>query len=170
MKSNREAVAGVDVLKNCQKDLEEDRLKMLHSLLRQRTKQLEMISKDTTEQRKQVVKKNQIISEYETLYENLKQTKEKDTRLLKDELVYRNNVIKSQLQTIEKLRLKIRKMDSLLPVNQYDAIDEEVPLKLRARAKGISAEPRDAQNGTVMKKNIEDFFFQKRQRFVVFES
>ncbi len=171
MKKSKDPIPTIILTNGCEKDDSEDHLKLLQSLLRQRTKQLEIFGKETAEQRKQVIKKNHIISEYESLYENLRQSKDKEIKLLKDELVYRNNVIKSQLQTMEKLRLRVRKMDSLLPLNQYEAIEEneEQPQnKSRARAKGISAEPRSVKSGIVLKTNIEDFFFQKRQRFVYY--
>ena len=149
-------------------DVNEERFNLLHSLLRQKTKQLEIISKEASEQRKQLARKNQIISDYEGILDQLRATKEHECKLLKDELVYRNNVIQSQLETIEKLRVKIRKMDSLIPLNQYETIEEEQLHRYRARAKGISAEPAKEQANGFMAKNIEVFFVQKKQRLVLF--
>eukprot|EP00794_Sanderia_malayensis_P012823 gene12823-14139_t len=171
MKTNRDSLAsaGLLVVKNSEHDYDGDRVKLLQSLLRQKTKQLDIISNEATEQRRQVVQKNQIIAEYESLYNNLRDSKEKEVSLLKDELVYRNNVIKAQLHTIEKLRVNIRKMDSLLPLNQYEAMHEEETVLAphhRARAKGISAEP-SFKHGTAAKIDIEKFFFHKRQRYGV---
>ena len=166
----RQSTMGLKPAANGQISTEDGRIKLLTSLLSQRTRQLEIISKEASEQRKQLVRKNQIIAEYEIMHEQLKDAKEHDAKLLKDELVYRNNVIKSQLETIEKLRIKMRKMDSLLPMNQYEAIEEEEQgqgHKYRARGKGISAEPATEQYRGSLAKNIEVFFIQKRQRFVL---
>ena len=149
-----------------QHDVDEERFNLLQSLLRQKTKQLEIISKESSEQRRQLARKNQIISDYDSMFEKLRISKERDCKLLKDELIYRNNVIQSQLETIEKLRIKIRKMDSLIPLNQYEAAEEEQFHKYRARAKGISAEPANEQINALMAKNIEVCFVQKKQRFV----
>lgn len=160
---------GLKPATNGQISTEDGRFKLLTSLLSQRTRQLEIISKEASEQRKQLARKNQIIAEYEVMHEQLKEAKEHDAKLLKDELVYRNNVIKSQLETIEKLRIKMRKMDSLLPVNQYEAIEEEEQEqghKVRSRGKGISAEPATEHSRGSLAKNIDAFFIQKRQRLV----
>ena len=149
-------------------DASEDHMNLLQSLLRQKTKQLEIISKEASEQRRQLSRKNQIISDYESMFEQMRKAKEHDCKLLKDELIYRNNVIQSQLETIEKLRVKIRKMDSLIPLNQYEAAEDEQLHKYRARAKGISAEPAKEENNGLLAKNIEMFFVQKKQRYVKF--
>lgn len=149
-----------------QNETSEDRFNLLHSLLRQKTQQLEIISKEASEQRGQLARKNRIISDYEAMYEQLQVEMKHGNKLLKDELIYRNNVIKSQLETIEKLRVKIRKMHSLLPLNQYEVAEEEQQHTYRARAKGISAEPAKEQGRGVLAKNIEVCFVQKKQRFV----
>ena len=162
----RQVSASVSSPLKGQNDGNEERFNLLHSLLRQKTKQLEIISKEASEQRRQLTRKNQIISDYESMFEQLRVSKERDCKLLKDELIYRNNVIQSQLETIEKLRIKIRKMDSLIPLNQYEAAEDEQFRKYRARAKGISAEPANEQISGMMAKNIEVCFVQKKQRFV----
>lgn len=163
MKS-RQPIVSVQPPCNGQNDINEERFNLLHSLLRQKTKQLEIISKEASEQRRQLSKKNEIISEYENMFDQLRQGKEHECKLLKDELIYRNNVIKSQLETIEKMQVKIRKMNSLLPINQYEAAEDDSLQKYRARAHGISAEPAKEQGNGLLAKNIEVCFIQKKQR------
>ena len=132
-------------------------------VLEQRTVQLQILSKEVIEIRTEIAKKNKIIEDYETIVKSVTSRKIKEIQCLKDELGYKNSVIKQQQDVINRMLTKLRKLDCLLPPNLVETAEQirSDVTSTRSRAKGISAEPSSYQNVGKQMRNIEKFFHSK---------
>ena len=135
----------------------------LQEALAQRTAQLQILNQEVIEIRTEVTEKNRIIDDYETIVQSLTSRKIKEVQFLKDELSYKNTVIKKQQEVIDRLVRKLRKLDCILPPNLLENTEQirRDVTSTRGRAQGISAEPSNYQKFGKQTTNIQKFFYPK---------
>ena len=119
--------------------------KLLESALRERNKQLEIQKKEIEFLRNELRRKDDVIKEYENLINEREDMEKqeveilhKEIRILRMDVMSKEMTIREHQSEIERLDSKVEKLMSVMPP----------PSLPRARAQGVSAEPKNLNNNS----------------------